>query len=244
MVNSEQHSINLLISLETIKGTIESYTSTKHSQLLQDFGLIKKSFLERQKEISEYQRLYAPEWNVFRVIGMERYEVAFHSPFLTELLKPRGSHGQGRLFLNSFLKQIGGLTTTEIESSGWYVVSETENIDLRISNDALQKAIFIENKIDTIAHSEQLSRYYELWRDQYSNGGAFVYLTIWGDPAPDRGFGQSPPYKYSRQEIEASLRRLSYKRNISDWLTSMLGMIEPQKLKQSIIQYIETIDNI
>ena len=198
---------------------------------------IKSILMAHISEIRNYHRLNAPEWNVFRVMGMEHYEVAFHTPFLFELLSPHGTHAQGRLFLESFLRMIGVFPEDEITHPNWYVGRETGRIDLRIANNLLQKAVFIENKIDTSAHSGQLSTYYRSWQKDYPNGGAFIYLTIDGVKPPDSGFNS----EYStRVEVETNLQLLSYKVHIKTWLENNLESIKPEKLKQSLIQYIET----
>lgn len=209
--------------------------------LLSRYSVIKQILHSHQKDISEYNRSNAPEWNIYRILGVERYEVIFHTLLLAELISPRGRHGQGGLFLTSFLRMIGSLSEYEVTHPSWYVRRETESIDLRIGNDVLHKAVFIENKIDTDAHDGQLSRYYVLWKEQYPNGGVFSYLTINGNSPSDSGF-DTPQ---SRAEVEATpLKLLSYKKDIQPWLANIVDRIEPQKLKQSVVQYIQTINNL
>lgn len=45
-------------------------------------------------------------FNVFSVMGMEWDEVKTHSAIIGELLDPKGTHGQGSVFLDIFIKQI------------------------------------------------------------------------------------------------------------------------------------------
>jgi hypothetical protein len=222
------------------------YKFKKHNTIIMlgKYHNIKNILHAHRSEIERDHRSNAPDWNVFRVMGMERYEVTFHTPFLSELLSPHGTHGQGRLFLEYFLRMVGSFSEDEITHPNWYVWREMESIDLRIANDLLQKAVFIENKIDTDAHSGQLSRYYVLWRKSYPKGGVFVYLTIAGVKPPDSGFDPSLPP--TRIEIETNLKLLSYKIDIKTWLETIIdsNIIKPEKLKQSVIQYIETINNL
>ena len=228
-------------SLNSLRESLYKFKKQDVAIMLDKYHNIKNTLKSHRSEIIKYHRSTAPEWNVFRIMGMERYEVAFHTPFLSELISPHGTHGQGRLFLDSFLRMIGGFSEDEITHPNWYVWRETQSIDLRVANDLLQKAVFIENKIDTDAHSGQLSRYYVLWRKNYPKGGAFIYLTIDGVKPPDSGF--DPLLPPTRVEIETNLQLLSYKVHIKTWLESILDSIEPEKLKQSVIQYIETINN-
>lgn len=207
---------------------------------LKQFDEIKQKWRNGQDEVREHRRLHAPEWNIFRFLGVERYEAAFHTPFLAELLSPNGSHGQGQFFMETFLENVARLPVEDIRAPGWYVWAETEYVDLRVANDSLKKAVIIENKIDTKAHSGQLSRYFQVWRRDYPNGGVFAYLTIHGDPPPNQGFDTSPDFP-KRAEIEANLKLWSYKDDILTWLTEIIEEITPQALKQSIIQYIDVI---
>ena len=68
-------------------------------QLLQSTG----SIIEKHEEIA---RLKGENFNVFRVLGIEKKEVKLHSPFIAELLKPKGSHDQKTAFLKMFLEQV------------------------------------------------------------------------------------------------------------------------------------------
>jgi len=57
-------------------------------------------------KIQEQDKLAAAtgeNFNVFKILGVEAYEVGTHSAFLSELLSPQGTHGQGSTFLKLFL---------------------------------------------------------------------------------------------------------------------------------------------
>lgn len=68
-------------------------------QLLQSTG----SIIEKHEEIA---RLKGENFNVFRLLGIEDKEVKLHSPFIAELLDPKGSHDQKTAFLKMFLEQV------------------------------------------------------------------------------------------------------------------------------------------
>ena len=68
-------------------------------KLLQSTG----SIIEKHEEIA---RLKGENFNVFRLLGIEDKEVKLHSPFIAELLDPKGSHDQKTAFLKMFLEQI------------------------------------------------------------------------------------------------------------------------------------------
>lgn len=79
-------------------------------------GLASDSFAEATRVLTECQELLrrrleearatAPQYNVFRLLGLKRAEIGLHSPFLADLLNPHGTHGQGSLFLRHFLDTL------------------------------------------------------------------------------------------------------------------------------------------
>lgn len=191
-------------------------------------------------EIEKYFVEESPNFNIFKIIGLDRKEVITHTPFLANLLSPFDSHQQSNLFLKSFLKQVLNFSNNDIENPSWNVRKEYEQIDLRITNNFLKKAVFIENKIDTVAHSGQLSRYFKKWKENYS-GGAFMYLTINGDDPPDEGFDE---LVYSRKEVLSELKVISYKRDIHEWLESCIEEVRSKKVQYTIFQYLELIKQL
>ena len=46
------------------------------------------------------------DFNIFSILRNEPDEVNLHSQFLAELLNPKGSHNQGTILLEAFLKQV------------------------------------------------------------------------------------------------------------------------------------------
>ena len=48
----------------------------------------------------------AYDFNIFTLILKSGDEVNLHNKFIYELLNPKGSHSQGRLFLDLFLKEL------------------------------------------------------------------------------------------------------------------------------------------
>ncbi|MCG6551243.1 MAG: PD-(D/E)XK nuclease family protein [Candidatus Magnetominusculus sp. LBB02] len=238
---------------------ISKFVNIMDAPLKHRIEVLLKAAKEVKPKIQEYQDWQvrhsvenAPEWNIFKVLGIESKEVDLHTPFLHGLLDPNGTHGQGRLFLDSFMGSVvgysAGLSFSDRSNPSWYVEREKERIDLRICNDWLKKGIYIENKVYTATSSGQLSRYMKLWHERYERigaDGAIYFLTIDGEEPPDEAFDSYG--RFTRWEIEqeiGKIRLLSYKRDIKGWLEGLMGGIKPQKLKQSIIQYIEIIDNL
>src|SRR6266481_7980233 len=74
-----------------------------------------QEFFDRYEKVRENcrerDRKEAPDFNIFKILKVERIEVV-HSRMLFNLLNPDGSHGQGSRFLTSFIRyceeKIGG----------------------------------------------------------------------------------------------------------------------------------------
>lgn len=228
------------VAIAKLRSTMVCTTETSKSNFLKQFFTIKELMKHGLSEIKIYNKENAPDWNIFRILGLERKEVGFHTPFLAALISPNGAHGQGQFFLETFLQDVAGFCKSDIDTPGWYIRSETDYVDLRIANDNLRKAVFIENKIDTGAHSGQLSSYFKIWQCKYPSGGIFAYLTINGNSPSDQGFYSVS----SRKEVESFLVLLSYKHDILGWLKKITPEITPPTLKQSIAQYIDVINQL
>lgn len=229
MLNDAQNKINEL----------KSYIEQEYfNAFLQKTYSCKALIQNAKPEMANYLKTESPDFNIFTITGLHRYEVNTHTSFLAELLSPVGTHNQHELFLTGFLRDVLNFSNDTASHPSWYIIKEKEYIDLRIVNDILKKAVLIENKIDTVAHSGQLSRYYKTWFNRYGDG-AFIYLTINGDQPPDQGFDDSI---YPKSEIETNLRLLSYRHDISRWLQSCKNDIQSPKVFQTVSQYIDAIN--
>jgi len=114
-------------------------------------------------------------FNIFSILRKSNDEVNLHSKFIYELLNPNGSHKQGRVFLDIFLREIG------IEFYAIEIFREKFNIDILIKSK--KEVIILENKIETTDHSQQLSSYLKTMQYQgYKDENIYiVYLTLFGD---------------------------------------------------------------
>ena len=111
--------------------------------------------VSKEKAIQHEKYRRGESFNIFKVCGVNHYEVT-HSSILAEFLNPCGTHGQGMDFLNEFLKTNGLCNFVFADKDG--VVVETEHafsiktkegeytgrIDILIHDS--KKAIIIENK--------------------------------------------------------------------------------------------------
>lgn len=144
----------------------------------------------------EFNRLHAPEFNLFRILRLDHSEAA-HSLFLGELLNPRGSHGQGTLFARSFLNIF---KRSWHQSSANVAEANTGLHEISVQNEATifqgrcdllvrtsHLLVLIENKIDALEGDRQLSRY-RRWLDSQQSERretVLVFLTPDGRPSQD-----------------------------------------------------------
>ncbi len=83
-----------------------------------------------------------------------------HSALVGELLKPRGSHGQGRLFLDSFLALVDVHEPTAGDE--WAVtVEKMGRIDILLCRSNPSSVVIIENKSNRA--NDQLNQLYRYW---------------------------------------------------------------------------------
>lgn len=184
----------------------------------------------------------AEDFNFFKILGIDHLEVKTHTPFISELLDPNGSHGQKNIFLATFLNSTLGFSDKEAQDDNWYVIKEKEHIDIRILNHSLKKAIYIENKINSDAYSGQLSRYYKHWKEGFFQGhGAFIYLTPSGNIPSNNGFDENI---YPKKEILKELKLFSYHDQIHNWLVDTFPKIQSVKVQHTLSQYIDIIKRV
>lgn len=194
---------------------------------------------------------YARKYNIFNLLSLERNEVEFHTPFLTNLLDISGDHGQGTLFFLIFLNTLNDSIHTLNEISQIKIDKEyyTRNgiIDIHITcvKNAKPFHIIIENKIDAGDQTNQLERYLNflettmrLKRDQF----LIIYLTPNGSPP-------EIPYSISKENYidliqTKSLVEASYKSFIVKWLRNSLVHKIPPRLSETLEQYLQTINSL
>jgi hypothetical protein len=170
------------------------------------------SVTAQYKKINE---LTGENFNIFRILKLESFEVKTHSAFIAELLKPEGSHGQKDVFLRLFVKAFcfkENLIDTQsckikVEDDIG-ILNETKTqggrIDITIT-DKHNHQIIIENKIYASDQHKQLTRYYN-----YSDKADLIYLTLYG----------KQPGHDSKGELEDNIhyKCYSYEHDVLNWL--------------------------
>ena len=126
------------------------------------------------------------EFNLFEAMGIARQELR-HSDFLAFLLAPSQSHGIGDSILKRLLHRAISTASVQLPISSidvdiWSladaeVAREWLNIDLLLVCQSNRLVIAIENKLDSIEHSNQLQRYKDIVASQYP-GWKHVFLLL------------------------------------------------------------------
>ncbi len=189
----------------------------------------------------ELEKLRGETFNIFSVLGLERYENRTHSAFLGELLNPKGSHFKGFAFLKLFL-EVFEITHIDIETAELHleyhigtrddIKKQGGRIDIFIK-DRYYNAIAIENKIDAGDQVAQLERYFNHRNKNYK----VFYLTINGDEPSVESKGSLT----SGQDYYL----LSYKADILKWLELCFKeSSDTPILRETIKQYILLIKKI
>ena len=206
-----------------------------------------RQLLEAAQVIASHQaqiaRLRGLNFNVFRLLGVERDEVRLHSRFIAELLDPRGSHGEGSAFLEMFRCQvecalpgdtgridadrarveaphyIGRIHWQDTDSTGG-------SIDILITDGV--RHISIENKIDHDEGDHQVDRYCN-----YNPKNFVLFLTLDGRKA------------HTAKKNEKRYTPISYGEHIAPWLERChQHCTDLPVLRESIKQYLVVVNEL
>lgn len=235
--------------VEAVTRFLQRYQNLKDAHTWRDVENFKQAFSSLHPVIQsmlndaeEQNRLQAASFNVFRVLHLEAKEDEVHTTFLADLLNPKGAHGQKHLFLHAFLDAMlnshGNFPPPEksIEQHTWFVESQKYigegTLDIVVSCPALSYLIVIENKIYAGEQEDQLARYAR-WMNsnrEWYTWQALIYLTPTGEA--------------SATADTATYYPASYRGQIAGMLKAALPDISAPHLRETILQYLEVIQNI
>lgn len=170
------------------------------------------------RRYDEIEKVAGNQFNLLGLLGVGHYEERTHTPILTDLLNPKGSHGQGALFLELFLQHCFGsqrdfmkrpeLVTVKAEHSIGPVDYESAvggRIDIHLHSP--EEILVIENKIGAAEGHKQVERYLNYIDHQNPKRGAVIYLTLGGEEPESAG-----------EKDSDNLHCLSYHSDIISWL--------------------------
>ncbi len=176
----------------------------------------------------KYANQQGENFNIFRILKMEHYEVKTHSRFIYELLDPKGSHGQNDIFLKSFAKKV--LKSKDFNTAKnpkrEDPTDENRRIDFTLETDS--EIFGIEMKIYADDQNNQLFDYAQELkkRGKDEQEVKMFYLTLDGKKA---SAGSSKGIEY---------KRISFKKEILSWIKDCTKQsAEKSVLREALIQY-------
>jgi len=190
----------------------------------------------------EIQRLNGDNFNIFSILKMERDEVKTHSLFIYELINPKGSHNQGDLFLQLFLKEVLNISekkkATCLQSKREDFTKDGKRIDFTIETEKYQ--IGIEMKIDADDQQNQLIDYKKELKNRCNNKQEvkLYYLTLTGYEASS---------KSTREELiaEKDYKLISFKSEILHWIEQCIEKSATiPTLREALVHYRNLIQKI
>lgn len=194
------------------------------------------------KHNNELARITGSDFNVFKIIKFKSDELK-HSAFLAELLNPKGSHGQGSIFLKLFIEKNKILNfsceTAVVTIEKWIGNKndiEGGRIDIFIE-DQKGNFITIENKVDAKDQEKQLIRYHN------HHPKNIFYLTKFGVEA--NSISTEDEVKSIKLQAKNDYKCISYKYDIIDWLEQCQkeAVLIPL-VREGITHYINLIKSI
>jgi hypothetical protein len=179
-------------AFRVIGSVLENYLALKEQatqHLIQLSSGVLESWLAAKEKCAEANLSYGVDFNPLRLIPIKE---PIHSKVIGDFLNPKGSHGQGPLFLQSFLEW---LEVPEREEGHWQISIETGRVDILLWRDRPAAMILIENKVKGAQDQpNQLYRYWhhqmflwkpEHWRDEKTRRSfRLIYLPADGSKAP------------------------------------------------------------
>lgn len=191
------------------------------------------------KKYEHILKVTGEDFNIFKVLKLQRAENRLHSAFLAELLNPKGSHGQKDIFLKLFIKRLIGHETSfdtvnakiDVEKHVGFISEDKKNggrIDICI-NDKKGNEILIENKIYAADQENQLIRY-----SNYNKDATLFYLCLDGRKASKISCGDLKEAEH--------FHVISYSKDLVPWLEDCRKeSVAHPLLRESITQYINLI---
>lgn len=211
-----------------------------------------RSFTLANEKLRKEKLARGDAFNLFSELRMTTDEVRLHSLFLSMLLNPFASHGQGDRFLKPFIEIIEKKRNSElspliIDTSTVKVWVEKDigpvdnehggRIDICIE-DKNEYYIIIENKIYAGDQPKQMKRYWNYAQEMCNKKDNYrlIYLTLDGhEPSKDSTCGlESKDYIC-----------ISYKDDIVTWLNKCVEIsVRQPLLRETLIQYIDTLKQL
>ena len=178
----------------------------------------------------------APGFSLLKLAGIQ-YE-RLHTGIIADLLNPSGSHKQGRIFLEEFLRVVGrsDLLALLVNRVALITVTTETPIPSRRRLDIVIRSsagflIIIENKIRHVEGPNQL-RDYSVWlksEPEPEDQKILVFLTI---------------HRERATSIREGYLAISYLKEIDRWLTDCLARITAPRVREAVSQYLDCVQEL
>ena len=231
-------------------------TQTHIAETKAELGSFLRAFKVVDDVMQPYLQQEAPSYNIFKLLRIGHYETKVHSPFLANLLDPRGSHQQGDHFFKAFMTEVAqrpawleGLNTTHKVQVILEQGSEKGFIDILIFGEQQGKpfGIVIENKIYAGDQEKQMERYYAYLRDVKNlppDRLLLIYLTLDGKRPSIPYSISKESFKQLRDSKPSRILLRSYRKDIRKWLQKTNKEIPSEKVRFTIQQYLDTLKHL
>lgn len=168
------------------------------------------------------------EFNIFRVLKLENYEIR-HSNLLAWLLSPNQTHSIKGAFLKEFIEKAAckkSMSITYKDNDDIKVYREQDNIDILVINNTQNYLILIENKINSNQHDNQLERYAQIVEKDFQKyQKIYIYLK------PEKN-----------EEVPKYYIDMSY-REIINIIKDILQQVKDMSVKTLLEHYIKIFDS-
>lgn len=223
--------------------------SIRNDMLLFEAGFDRfKIFLN---DWQEGDRQVASKFNLFSILKVDWKEALLHTPFLTNLLNPSGTHSQGTLFYQSFIETFFAeeekSTFLNIKAKHLFVKDEVNTgdgqIDILISHEHADNnfVLAIENKIYSGDQDRQLERYYYSLKKRTKGKVKLIYLTLQGESPTDESLNSILKLQLTKDRV---LHLMSYKLHVVKWMETCIPLVKAPIVKVSLEQYLSTIESL
>ncbi len=228
-----------------------SKTSEYQQHLFNFYSVLKAKLKFYRDAKRRLDRFHSTDFNVFKWIEPEnkdllpeqirRFEKR-RSAIIADLLKPSGSHGQKRKFLDAFLRQIekDDLCDKQLRQVATeYRIENPEGyIDVLVDFQAF--VIAIENKPWADDGDAQLSNYHAYLEDTYKDQFCLIYLTQKDRLRPTSKSIEED--KCSKLIQNRKLLLLSYNPDILKWLEECCRLCESDKFRWFLRDFMDHIN--
>jgi hypothetical protein len=201
-------------------------------KMLERVGEISDSY-KKEKTQQKKEAVYFNPITKFFSVGENKL-----SEILTFFLDPKESHGQGNVFLESFLKFINScidetsrkININEVLSKDVFIKTERptdegRRMDIYIEFGNMEYIIVIENKLGAVDQKSQLVDYFD-FINKKTKSSLLIYLTPFGKIASDESL-QNDKFRLTEKDYI----RINYHKQIIGLIDKWIDIVEATRVK-------------